>query len=341
LECVPTVIQWNPAVGWRILDCECTDECHIVPPPTPLTKPVCTGPCPNNPLTIPKKCIIKKDLPTGGWRCRCVPILPDLEPAPNPVAKNRYLSMTTGGGALARGDEPGPTSAIRLTLDSLHHPVPPPAGGPSPDYSAYEGEQRWVGPTAEYAHTNNPPTTFFAAGTECDAHFDEFGGEFSVFGGSIVPSSQYSAQIVGDECAESLEEEDCYSGPLVLTTGRFGDIVGPANGPPDDAVNVIDIPAVTDQIKDLISAVGKSRTQLHFNTPNPQENVNVIDIAYVVDAVKEKPWYETILGVQSGPCTCPSSVTCGTPCVTNVDCAPDGLCGAGGTCVDPCNRCSP
>ncbi len=305
MQCVPTLIQWS-GVGfprYRILACECTDKCHINPPTNPNIGPTCSGPCPNSPISLLKKCVRKKDPLTGGWMCRCVPKWPPLDDVLNPADKNRFISMaTSGGGLAARGLLLGPAMAIRLTMDALHDPAPP-------DFSGFNGEHVWAGEIEEYVQTNNPPTSFFGARTSCEAVFTDFSGEFHVFGAEVLPSSTYSVQVVSEECADSLEEEDCYSDPLVLGTALWGDVT--ANG----AVNVLDISAVADQIKDLETALGTTRTYLRFNNPNPVSGVNVLDLADAVDAVKELPY------PYSGPCTCPSSATCPT--------------------LDACGRCSP
>ena len=61
-------------------------------------------------------------------------------PAPetDPVAKNRYISFFPGN--------PGKNTAVRVKLLSMHHPDPPNAPlHPAPDFSAFEGQVRWVG----------------------------------------------------------------------------------------------------------------------------------------------------------------------------------------------------
>lgn len=346
MKCVPTLIQWSPAIGkWRITECGCTDKCHIVPPTSPLVKPTCEGGCPNSPVSIFKKCIRQQDPVTGGWRCRCVPVLPPLDPQDPTVLKNRYLSMTTGGGALNRGPgEDAPNTAVRVLMDSLHHPMPPnwPCC-PSPDFTAFEGEMVWAGELKEFNETMNPPSSFSGSVTVCEPFWDSFveQGGFSIYGAEVVPDSIYSLQIVDEECADSLDEEECYSDPLVMTTGRHADMFPPyqdPNGPTPSQPNVIDLGHVVDQVKGIVNAIGKTRTHLHPNVPDPTENVNVIDIGITVDGIKNFA-YPFV-----GPCTCPSTVACNvtTSCTSTAQCTGgrrclDGVC----TFVDACGRCTP
>jgi hypothetical protein len=346
-KCVPTMIQWSTVSGkWRITECGCTNKCHIVPPTSPLVKPTCEGGCPNGPISIHKKCIKQKDPVTGGWRCRCVPVLDKLDTEIDAVLKNRYLSMTTGGGGgLGRGtEEELPNTAIRVLMQSLHHPSPPnfPCC-PPPDFSAFEGEHVWAGQVNEYNELNNPIRTFNGSATVCGPHWDSFVdyGSFSIYGGDIVPDSEYACQIVDEECADSLDEEECYSEPLIMITGRHGDIYEPfqdPGAPSPTQPNVIDIARVVDQVKEVPAAIGKTRTHLHHNVPNPAENVNVIDIGIVLDGVKGFAF------PYDGPCTCPSTVACDSTnaCVSNSNCTGgrrcvDGLCSF----VDECGRCTP
>jgi hypothetical protein len=74
LKCVPTQIQWNPAVpGYKITECGCTNKCHINPPPATGGEPVCSDPCPNGPFSLFKKCIKKQDPLTSGTLIRLIP----------------------------------------------------------------------------------------------------------------------------------------------------------------------------------------------------------------------------------------------------------------------------
>jgi hypothetical protein len=84
-----------------------------------------------------------------------------------PFAKNRYLTM----GSTA---PEGSTTAIRVTLVSLYHPDPPPPVTPAvpPDFSAFEGQVRWVGQAVNYLETPDPLVLFTAAPLQCEPFFE-------------------------------------------------------------------------------------------------------------------------------------------------------------------------
>jgi len=342
LKCVPTLIDWNPVVpGYRILECACTNKCHINPPPAVGGEPVCSDACPGGPITLPKKCVKKQDPATGAWMCRCVPFLPDLDPADPALRKNRYLSMSPGG-ALGRGLDEGPIGGVRLTLDDLMNPQPANSPGQNPpDFSAYEGEHRWAGTINEF-QADIFGNTFFAASLSCEPMFTDYSviGEFSIYGAEVLPSSAYTIQTVSEECAESLDEEDCYSAGSVVGTGRWGDVSAPFQNPagPLNQPNAVDIARVVDVVKAVPGAIHKTLAQMAPNVPAPDRAANAIDIAETVDAVKGRAYH------QSGPCECPSAVVCnpGTVCVTNGDCTAPATCinGYCSTAKDACNRCS-
>ena len=67
----------------------------------------------------------------------------------------------------------------------------------------------------------------------------------------------------------------------------------------DPQLNVLDVAAVVDKVKDMPGALGKPRTQLQPDDPDPFANVNVLDVANVVDALKDKPY------PFGGPLVCP------------------------------------
>jgi hypothetical protein len=285
---------------------------------------------------------MRKDPLTGALHCRCVPVLPDLDPADPNLRKNRYLSMSPGG-ALSRGEEDeGPIGAIRLTLDDLMNPQPPNSpGSEPPDFSAFEGEYRWAGVIGEYP-ADIYGNTFFAAGLSCGAMFQDYSviDEFSVFGAEVMPSSSYTVQTVGEECSDSLEEEDCYSDGLMMGTGRYGDIAAAFQDPMGQLTqpNAQDIGKVVDVVKQVPGAPHKTTAQMAPNVLNPELGVRATDIAEVIDGVKGKAYHF------DGPCACPSAVICnpGTACTSNGDCSAPATCVNGfcSTVRDDCRRCS-
>ena len=82
----------------------------------------------------------------------------------------------------------------------------------------------------------------------------------------------------------------------------------------------------------------KARCQLLPNAVDPSGAINFNDISFDVKAFQGNEYAAGATVV--GPCTCPSSVTCGaTACLNDFGCA-EGPC-LGGFCTDACSRCAP
>jgi hypothetical protein len=152
-----------------------------------------------------------------------------------------------------------------------------------------------------------------------------------------------------------------------MYTRRSGD-VGPNFNPPatTSQPDALDVAAVVNKLKNLPGALVKAITQLQPNLPELNANVNALDIAAVVDGVKKVRY------AFSGPCVCPSTVTCGVtscpsgaapcveaygagamcvktctgganagdPCIDSTRHCPGGTCGTP-LCRDRCGRCTP
>ncbi|MEK6799186.1 MAG: hypothetical protein AABZ12_09500 [Planctomycetota bacterium] len=352
--CVPTFVQCTPGQNppCKITHCDCQDTCHVALPAVGSEGPVCTGPC-LEPVPPNRKCVRRfvdtnADQVKDSWMCRCVPV----HPAPTPLSgvpnANRYVTFSVpSDGGIVAATEGTPQVAVRVKMDSLHHPDPPNIPCcPAPDFTAWEGGYRWAGPIVEYNYTVLPPTSFYGSQLRCDPTFADYpgAGAFSIYAPEVMPDSQYSIQIVDIACADSLDEEDCYSDPLLGGTQRWGDTVStfqndifPVPAFPSQP-NVLDVAAIVDHIKGIPGAVGKTRAQLQPNGPAPGANVNVLDLAYDVDALKNKAY------PFAGPCTCPSGVACNptAACSNDSGCSSPRRC-VNGFCslVDDCGRCAP
>jgi len=351
--CVPQAINCDSATGaCKIVQCGCNSEdqlCHVDFPPPGSTKPVCTGGCP--PSLFLKKCVRRKVDSNGdgikdAWGCRCVKkfATPVLVPGER-VLKGRYLTfaLPAPGGSVASSAAVVEQMAIRVTMDELHVPKPDNLPCcPSPDFSAFNGNQMWVGPVSEYNNTVFPVSTFNGAALGCDPWFDDFvtPGPFSIYAAEVIPSSTYSIQVVSIDCIDSLDEEDCYSAPLVQLTGRWGDVTTSfqAPDPPLLQPNVTDITDVVDHLKGIPGSGGKTSVQLHPNGISPVDDVSILDVVFVIDALKG------IAYPFSGPCACPSTVACtvGGSCVADNECMNSEAC-IDNICpeVDDCRRCTP
>jgi hypothetical protein len=211
----------------------------------------------------------------------CEPVNP---PQDGPVAnlKNRFISF--------QGSNPGKLTALRVKLTSLQHPDPPNLPGREPtDFSAYEGEYRWVGSPVEYREGTAPQPTFIAARLQCAPYYTDWStaGLVNVYGPEIMPSSLYHVQAIEQECDVNGGESN-YSVSLTLGTARWGDVVPPFSPPSPGQPNAIDIVGVVNKLKALTGAPTKVYTMLQpaiVNLANNNE-INALDIVSVVDALK-------------------------------------------------------
>ncbi len=264
-------------------------------------------------------------------------------------------------------------SAIKVSMIDLQNPVPPnlPQFQP-PDFSAYEsglsctdpaGCARWVGRPGTFYESQGPPLTgpYRAARLQCTPFYWDWITETAtdpivVVGAEIVPSSEYSVQTYASSCKGV--ETGCanVSAAVTMYTRRSGDVDTEYNPPSaTNQPNAIDVAQSVNKFKNAAGAPDHYRAQLQANLPELNASVNALDIVAVVDAVKGFAY------AFSGPCPCPSTVTCGAtctgcpgmcvktciggnnagePCINDNHC-PSGACSAVGTCRDQCGRCTP
>jgi hypothetical protein len=201
---------------------------------------------------------------------------------------NRYIALNLGN--------PGESLAVRATLSSLHHPDPPnPPGSPPLDYSAFEGDRRWVGPPATFVETVDPPTYFTGAPLQCTPHYRDWsaaaliadglpGGEVQVFGEEILPSSVYVVQTIAQGLDPGVEGN--YSSGWPFETARWGDVVPPYQEPSPAVVtqpDFFDVSSVIDKwIGADISAPVIARADLEPGATN--QSMNFFDISAAIDA---------------------------------------------------------
>jgi len=227
----------------------------------------------------------------------------------------------------------------------LQNPVPPNLPqNPPPNFSAFEsgatcsdsiGCVRWVGKPGTFLESQDNPGlgSFKAARLECTPYYHDWTieGLIHIVGGEIVPSSTYTIETLAATCAGIEGSCTSVSSPLEVRTARSGDVELPFNPPSTSTQpDVTDVAQLVNKFKNLAGALPKASTQLQPNVQELNADINALDVVAVVDAVKQKAY-----GF-SGPCPCPSTVTCGgmacssvTPCVTAH--------GAGATCVKKCN----
>ena len=221
--------------------------------------------------------------------------------------------------------------AIRVTLLNVN------------GFEGFNNEVRWVGAAsdADDDDSGDPTRTFKAAQLECTSHYTDWGTSELVYidGGEIVPGSLYTIQAIGESCDEA--EAGCYTpgAQWVITTALWGDVLAPFSGTGSAQPDFRDISGIVAKFVGTPDALPKPRFQLVPNTAFPDRLVDFKDISACVAAFVGTS-YANVIGSGAGPCTCPSSVTCGaTACIQDFDCS-GGFC-VSSACTDPCKRCSP
>lgn len=205
-----------------------------------------------------------------------------VQPEPQIVKKNRYISF--------KPTNPGIMTALRVKLTSLNHPNPPYSLGPSPhDFSGFEGQYRWVGPPQQYQDA--PLGAFMAASLQCDPYYMDWStvGLANAFGEEIVPSSVYEVQAFPFGC--SVNDTSCYSTPLPVETGRWGDIF-PSFSTPGGTTqpDALDIANIVKKFKSMPGAPSKTLAQLQPALVNPANLIDAIDISRAVQAFQGNPY---------------------------------------------------
>jgi len=298
----------------------------------------------------------------------------ECQPPPRPIPdytppfKNRAVSVSFPTSPTL---QPGARTAVRIVLQQLHKPVPPPIG--TPDFSAFEegasctepgGCARWLGPPVTALLNPNQPTGATAryARLQCTPYYHDWTAEglVRVVGAEVLPSSLYDVSSYLGFC-EGIEDScAAVSPPDLLITNRYGDVAAPfSESSLEIEPDALDIVAMLNAFQHLPGAPGKSVTQLQPNVIDIHADVGGLDITAVLDAYTGRGY------PYAGPCVCPSSVVCdatpcesaavcagglcvracqagsagGQPCSTDAHC-PAGVCGPG-FCRDRCGRCSP
>lgn len=223
---------------------------------------------------------------------------PNLLADPTGLQKSRFISVMVPQ-AVTAGVIP---TALRLTLTSLHHVNPPYTGGIATDFSAFEGQTRWVGPPTQYTESSSDATTFYAATTQCTPFYTDWStlGLLHITGPEIIPSSVYTLANVAVSCQGN--EANCadVSEPLEVVTTRWADVVLPFN-PPSLTVqpDLGDVSALVDKFRSAPSAPIKVQALLAGDMPDLDGDVNFTQISAAVDAFKGLPY------PNAGPSPCP------------------------------------
>ncbi len=319
---------------------------------------------------------------TGGFWSPTVAAVPSPI-VPDPAgSRTRYVSFSVPPPVVATGS--AGFVALQITMLELQNPIPPNAPQfPPPDFSTYEagncaaigemnGCARWVGPPITALESQDSPGVgdFRGARLQCTPYYHDWASEnlIHVTGAEIAPSSSYSGQVYGSGCKGNEPGCGSVSQSVTMSTHRSGDVASPYNPPsPTQQPDANDVSQIVAKFKSLPGAPKKADVQVQPNLPGLNSDIDAFDISSVVDSFKGYPY------AYSGPCVCPSTVTCnvtpcanptpcgngtcvktcagGTndtlPCINNNHClgslappVPNGVCGAG-SCRDRCGRCSP
>lgn len=261
----------------------------------------------------------------GACSTLVVPAVPDPVLAHKPIG-SRYLRFeappTTAG--------EHPDEIVRITCLSLD-------GFPAPPTNTFYVDPPYQAPDE---NTMQPGLTMTAAPLSCSPHAHPWSLESVVnaYGAEIMPRSEYAIQRAYADCTDLLTSEQCWSHPVIIATGAFGDVIEPwyvPQGPPQPDFN--DISAIVAKFLANPDTPTKAMAQLQPNVVFPSRPTDFNDIAASVAAFLGVPYPLAIDA--SGPCACPSTVACGvTVCTQDAQCG-DGYC-IGGFCTDACGRCA-
>lgn len=154
----------------------------------------------------------------------------------------------------------------------------------------------WVGEPRDISEhagsSDGSPPNFKGAGLTTEPVFRDWGaaGLVHVFDDEVVPNATYTFEVIDHNC--ELGSQADYSEPLLVTTSKWGDLVGDCTmtpcSPPDGFTNFGDISAVVDKFRNLPTAIIKARADIAPGFPD--SIVNFIDIPAAVDAFRGLPY---------------------------------------------------
>jgi len=247
---------------------------------------------------------------------------PEVDPEPA-GSGNRYIRI------LAPEDPNGPQDEVlRVRFVSLD------------GFPTLPQEYLYVGAPFQAPEENSvqPGLTFTAAPLSCEPYFHRWSDEgvIAIFGAEIMPGSTYEVQRARSGCPD-LSIASCWSNAATIQTQKYGDVMAIwawENVAPEPDFN--DIAALVYKFLAKPGAPPKAICQLQPNVVYPGRSIDFRDIAADVEAFLGAAYSDSYFG----PCTCPSSVTCGvTQCVSDLPCGA-GICRADGFCGDACGRCT-
>ncbi len=209
----------------------------------------------------------------------CTP--PPLVAEPGGLEKNRFISL------VVPPNLSGNQCALRVRLTSLHD-APEPSD--APDFSAFEGQHRYVALFRDefdepvFECPDPPFGQYRCARLSCVPEYRDWAAELNnevlhVTGNAIVPLSRYDVAWLPNACLG--QEASCPSASteLLIRTALWGDVI-------PGQLDMKDIAGLTDKIKQLTSAPRMPHAVLVPDEPRPHTRpVNVIDLGNAVNAL--------------------------------------------------------
>jgi len=203
--------------------------------------------------------------------------------------KSRHISFVPGN--------PGVSTAIRVTLTSLHHVVPPYSGGPSVPFTSFEGEVRWVSPPTQYLESTSTGILYSSAVLQCSPHYQDWGSvhRLHVTGSAITPSSIYDVEILDSSCMGN--EESCATilDSFTIGTSRWADVEFPYNPPsPTAQPDLADVASLVNKFRSAPGAPIKARALLAgvdaFGNIDSSLDLSLAHVAVCVDAFRGRAY---------------------------------------------------
>lgn len=296
--------------------------------------------CDGTDITGLGKCDPQDCRPPGdpGGECTCAcpgGTMPQPPVWNSTIQRSRALQVSAPPIVTSAGA--APQIAMEVKLTDLQTPVPanPPCCPPQ-NFGMWEtgtctgagesgGCSRWVGRPTVFLESqdNGLLGTLKVAKLQCSPFYHDFGAEglFEIAGPEIMPSSTFTLKTYSADCKGA--EVGCafVSGDVVASTRRSGDVstpFAPSGTQPDSG----DVVAIVNKFRNQPNALPKAVAQIQPNYIDANNDVGALDIVATIDAFRGSAY------PYSGPCACPSTVTCNaTSC---------GACAGGGLCVKTC-----
>lgn len=209
------------------------------------------------------------------------------------TTKNRYLSFVPPTPC----DALSPSMAFRVTFLDLPRP-----------HDVNNGTVMWVGAPQVYCENSGqvaPPCgpapgvdpTFGGATLQCTPHYTDWTslGTIHVFHEEIVPDAMYEITAIAQGCDG--DDENSYSAPLTLVTGKWGDVVRDCTTcpctAPQGVANITDVSALVDKFQNLNCAPIKARCDLVGIPPTDAEVdqiVSILDVTACLQGFQGLPY---------------------------------------------------